>query len=71
MEQYPELETRLNNGSKIIHSQLAKLRILDNKFKIKVAVTEHDTVGVDTPDDLERVKKILDKEGIRNNGITE
>lgn len=35
MEQYPELETRLNNGSKIIHSQLAKLRILDNKFSTR------------------------------------
>ena len=45
MEQYPELETRLNNGSKIVHSQLAKLRILDNKIStrdkeltIKVAI---------------------------------
>ncbi|MDX1371486.1 MAG: hypothetical protein R3321_03410 [Nitrososphaeraceae archaeon] len=35
MEQYPELETRLNKGSKIIHSQLAKLRILDNKFSTR------------------------------------
>ena len=35
MEKYPELETRLSNGSKIVQSQLAKLRILDNKFSTR------------------------------------
>jgi len=39
--------------------QLEQLRILENGFKIKTIETEHDTVGVDTPQDLEKVKQIL------------
>ncbi len=38
---------------------LEQLRALDNGFKIKVVPVEHRSVGVDTPADLERVRRIL------------
>ena len=39
--------------------KLEQLRALDNGFKIKVGITSHKTIGVDTPEDLERVRKCL------------
>lgn len=39
--------------------RLEQLRALENGFKIKVKETLFDTIGVDTPLDLERVKKCL------------
>lgn len=39
--------------------KLEQLRILQEGFRIKVMETKYDTVGVDTPEDLERVKKLL------------
>lgn len=38
---------------------LEQLRWLDNGFRIKVALTDIETVGIDTPADLERAEKIL------------
>jgi 3-deoxy-manno-octulosonate cytidylyltransferase (CMP-KDO synthetase) len=38
---------------------LEQLRFLENGYKIKVFETGYETIGVDTPDDLERVEKIL------------
>ncbi|MBU1124798.1 MAG: 3-deoxy-manno-octulosonate cytidylyltransferase [Candidatus Omnitrophica bacterium] len=38
---------------------LEQLRVLSEGFRIKVIETPHDTIGVDIPEDLERVKKIL------------
>ena len=38
---------------------LEQLRVLENGYKIKVAETQFDTVGIDTPEDLERAKEIL------------
>jgi 3-deoxy-manno-octulosonate cytidylyltransferase (CMP-KDO synthetase) len=38
---------------------LEQLRILEEGFRIKVIETKHDTIGVDTPEDLERVKEYL------------
>jgi 3-deoxy-manno-octulosonate cytidylyltransferase (CMP-KDO synthetase) len=38
---------------------LEQLRVLEEGFKIKVIETKHDTFGVDTPEDLERVKEYL------------
>jgi 3-deoxy-manno-octulosonate cytidylyltransferase (CMP-KDO synthetase) len=35
---------------------LEQLRALENGFKIKVLETQHDTIGVDTPKDLETVR---------------
>ena len=43
--------------------QLEQLRVLEHGFKIKLLETVHDTVGVDTPDDLKRVEQLLLKRG--------
>ncbi len=39
--------------------KLEQLRALENGMKIKVVVTEKDTIGVDTPNDLEKVIQIF------------
>ena len=41
--------------------KLEQLRVLAEGFKIKVIQTPFDTIGVDTPEDLERVRKQLQK----------
>lgn len=38
---------------------LEQLRWLENGMKIKVAVTEHETIGVDTPQDLEKALELM------------
>ena len=38
---------------------LEQLRWLQNGFKIRVAMTEFSTIGIDTPQDLERAKELL------------
>ncbi len=42
--------------------KLEQLRVLAEGFKIKVIETKFDTVGVDTPEDLERAKGQIQKE---------
>lgn len=44
------------------HEKLEQLRILQHGFRIKVAITEHDSIPVDTPDDVERVTAKLTME---------
>jgi len=40
---------------------LEQLRWLQNGYRIKVAVTELETIGIDTPEDLERARlKVAD-----------
>jgi 3-deoxy-manno-octulosonate cytidylyltransferase (CMP-KDO synthetase) len=39
--------------------KLEQLRVLEEGFRIKVIETKYDTIGVDTPDDLLRVKEYL------------
>jgi 3-deoxy-manno-octulosonate cytidylyltransferase (CMP-KDO synthetase) len=38
---------------------LEQLRVLEHGFSIKMVETSHDSIGVDTPDDLERVRRLL------------
>lgn len=40
---------------------LEQLRFLENGFKIFVIETEYDSIGVDEPEDIEKVLKILNK----------
>jgi 3-deoxy-manno-octulosonate cytidylyltransferase (CMP-KDO synthetase) len=42
-----------------LSERLEQLRLLENGISIYVAETEHDTIGVDTEDDLRRVEAIL------------
>jgi len=41
---------------------LEQLRVLEEGFRIKVIETKFDTIGVDTPEDLEKIKAYLVKE---------
>lgn len=41
--------------------KLEQLRIIENGYKIKAVVTEYDSIPVDTPEDVERVKQILER----------
>lgn len=41
--------------------QLEQLRVIEGGFRIKVIETKFDTVGVDTPQDLEKVKEWLNR----------
>lgn len=51
---------------------LEQLRVLEYGYRIKTVETEFDTVGVDAPEDLERVKEILSRgnygQGSQDNG---
>ncbi|MCU1327341.1 MAG: 3-deoxy-D-manno-octulosonate cytidylyltransferase [Bryobacterales bacterium] len=39
--------------------RLEQLRALENGFKIRVVETEYESIGVDTPGDLERVQRLI------------
>ena len=39
--------------------QLEQLRWLENGYRIRVVETEHDSIGVDVPEDIPRVEQIL------------
>jgi len=43
---------------------LEQLRVLENGFKIKVIETNYDSISVDTPKDLEIVKKFINRKGM-------
>ncbi|CUS79780.1 3-deoxy-manno-octulosonate cytidylyltransferase [Candidatus Kryptobacter tengchongensis] len=48
--------------------KLEQLRALENGMKIKVVLIDKDTIGVDTPEDLEKVIRILKQNKLQNNG---
>jgi 3-deoxy-manno-octulosonate cytidylyltransferase (CMP-KDO synthetase) len=41
--------------------KLEQLRALENGFKIRVLLTDHESIGVDTPEDVARVEALLKK----------
>jgi 3-deoxy-manno-octulosonate cytidylyltransferase (CMP-KDO synthetase) len=44
--------------------RLEQLRVLEEGLRIKVMETKYETLGVDTPEDLEKLKEYLEKEKI-------
>jgi 3-deoxy-manno-octulosonate cytidylyltransferase (CMP-KDO synthetase) len=42
-----------------ISEQLEQLRAIENGYKIRVVIAKKDSAGVDTPDDVKKVEKIL------------
>jgi 3-deoxy-manno-octulosonate cytidylyltransferase (CMP-KDO synthetase) len=51
--------TELHPGKLESAEALEQLRWLENGFKIKTSVTFHESIGIDTPDDLETAKNLI------------
>ena len=51
--------TRLPQSSLEIAESLEQLRWLQNGYRIRVGITEQETVGIDTPEDLKRAEEFL------------
>ncbi len=54
--------TSLPQSSLEIAESLEQLRWLQNGYKIKVGITDVETIGIDTPADLERAEEFLKKQ---------
>lgn len=53
--------TRLPQSSLEIAESLEQLRWLQNGYRIKVGLTDVETIGIDTPEDLEKAKDFLNR----------
>ncbi|MBQ6964812.1 MAG: 3-deoxy-manno-octulosonate cytidylyltransferase [Bacteroidaceae bacterium] len=51
--------TSLPQSSLELAESLEQLRWLENGYKIKVGISEIETIGIDTPEDLERAERFL------------
>lgn len=51
--------TRLPQSSLELAESLEQLRWLENGYKIKVGITDVETIGIDTPEDLMRAEEFL------------
>lgn len=52
--------TKLPAGKLEVAESLEQLRWLENGFQINVAVTPHESQGIDAPEDLEKIQKLLE-----------
>jgi len=46
--------------------KLEQLRIIEHGYRIKVTVTEYDSIPIDTPEDIKRVTKLLQQTKVKN-----
>ncbi|MCD8176946.1 MAG: 3-deoxy-manno-octulosonate cytidylyltransferase [Tannerellaceae bacterium] len=51
--------TRLPQSTLELAESLEQLRWLENGYKIKAGITQHETIGIDTPEDMERALEFL------------
>ena len=51
--------TKLPQSSLELAESLEQLRWIENGYKIKVGITEMETIGIDTPDDMLRAEQFL------------
>jgi len=57
--------TRLPQSPLELAESLEQLRWLENGYRIRVGITDVETVGIDTPDDLTRAEEFLKANGIQ------
>ncbi len=53
--------TRLPQSSLELAESLEQLRALQNGMKIKVQIVDYNPIGIDTPEDVEKFKKIINR----------
>lgn len=58
--------TRLQQSSLELAESLEQLRWLENGYKIKVGISDIETIGIDTPEDLEKAEQFL--KNLKNKG---
>ena len=62
--------TELDGSPLEAAERLEQNRWLENGYKIRVEITGHESVPVDTPEDLERVQRMIDRGVLSRTGGT-